>query len=1070
MKKLTTIVLVVCLSVTLFSFSSNGNSKSAHFSLDPKEIAVFEIQDKEVVPFPTYQFTPSENTQKAIDSSPDWLQKELFKSFQDLDKRPIALDTASNPCFGDINGDGSQDLLLFGQEKDYTIYLNQNFHYQFCLQKTEYQPIDFPVSTVPENEDVKTNLHITPSLFDLNKDAKDDLFLGINNQIYFAENISNKDDIIFDKPVLIFEEKTEEPVDPADEEEDPEPEEPILPEAYAPCAFLLNDIPSIAVGKADGSLFLLQYIEEDENNSWKEIDNYFVSWNEHWEEEPTKEGVGVNSYATPCVLSSEYSLNDTLLTMCIGSASGNFSFFIIHSKSMLPQIQTTELLPEFPSPKNTRPAFTDINSDGRIDFVFGSDNGKISYFLNYGKDFQLLWNPLNSNAENNNLQNFFGGIGYHRAYDFLYSVGNNSELIETVSTFINETEDEYKDEVIYCIANFQVADIEQYFNEGIQDVLVENVKSIYYMAEEVNYCSILEEENYTTLSYKSRKVWDDKESEIVDLKLPKEIYYQYLVMMNRYLLVPTRWEEYYKKNFYRSFLPFDTTYVHGEGEEASKEKPANVTLFERVKDAETMYDAAWNIMFWLKDDIGGIWHTGEKPRGWFNIYNNLLNLDVGIWCGEWSIIYEACARSMNIPTVIIIGLGEDHQYNNFYDNGWHHVDPSAGESGDTGTWEPYIGNSLIYYEKWGKRIFSWPMEREGNGKYDHVWRSKLPYNPPEKLTNISFKVYDENHLPVEGARIELWSHWPMENNYVPVPFPSAFGYTDSFGKGFIEKVGHQNFTCVVTSRIGTTNFLISLRDASSIPTLGYEVIIPGTMQNLYHYNMAPDPNFSIDHLEPITVEATEETEAWYDDEKGFEYIPVAILEKAKCTVTVDEKSATISNDKHSLTLTVDSKEATLDKETIALHHEEVPILHNGAIYIPIHLTTLLEIETRFNDMRKLYEFYIVDVKEVSMEFSSLTSVQKNHHWIDGYTTILDYIDYWTPTSSTFDCIVLSEYDLFSLLHGNTIHQCDWITIASEFPTSSFSSTLPKEGKYYVLLVNNNYASSIQGDVSFAVRP
>jgi len=97
---------------------------------------------------------------------------------------------------------------------------------------------------------------------------------------------------------------------------------------------------------------------------------------------------------------------------------------------------------------------------------------------------------------------------------------------------------------------------------------------------------------------------------------------------------------------------------------------------------------------------------------------------------------------MNIPTIIIVALGEDHQFNNFWADGWHHVDSSSGEGGEKSSWKPYFDDSLIYYKSWGKRIFSWPMCWEANGKYDHVWRSALPYNPEELLTDLAFVVRD----------------------------------------------------------------------------------------------------------------------------------------------------------------------------------------------------------------------------------------------------------------------------------------------------------------------------------------
>ncbi|MDD4615029.1 MAG: transglutaminase-like domain-containing protein, partial [Caldisericia bacterium] len=898
MKRNFSCFLVLCVCLSFFSISSRASEKQATFSIGPREFAVFQIGHHEVVPFDTYQYQLSDNVQKAVTVSPPWLQKEVLKTFQNLDRRPIQLSEKTKPAFGDINNDHFDDIVLMTSAGEIILYMEQGFPYQSVWEKTISIPLDFPDDFLADKD--SSSRIFSPALYDINEDGYTDLFFGYMDQIYVCENQSDPSAISFAPPSLIFQ-PTPEETDPEEPIENPEEEEEEIVEAYSPFVFTMNDSPCMVVGKADGTLFLLRLEEQkDHSFAWIEKPSYFANWNEQWEENPDKKGVAVQSYASPCVFPFENS-HPNLRLMCIGSSSGNFSFFYIHTNSMLPQIQTIDKMPSFDSPQWTAPAFEDINRDGRIDFVFGAIDGKLYSILNYGDPIHISWNPLESKAEMNNLTHFFGGIGFHRAYDPLYCVGNHKDLIEDVSSFIlevHETNSPYLDEVVYCLANFQTTDIIQYFQEDLQSILVENAKGIYEMAQQVQYCSILEEEGYTTLQYKTR-ISSDEETEdtLIDKTLPKEVYYKYLVMINRYLLVPTRWESFYQKNFYRTYLPHDTTYVHEEEEEKSTERPSAVTLFDRVKNAETMYDAAWNIMFWLKDDIGGVWHTGEKPPGWFNIYHNLLNTDVGIWCGEWSIIYEACARAMNIPTIIIIGLGEDHQYNNFYDNGWHHVDPSAGESGNTGTWEPYIGNSLIYYEKWGKRIFSWPMEWEGNGKYDHVWRSELPYNPPEKLSNLSFVVTDIHNNPVEGARIELWSHWPMENKYVPVPFPSAFGYTDSTGQSAIQKVGHQNFTCVVTSRIGTTSFYIPLRDVDNVPELEYSVILSGEIPVLYDYYDAFEPNYVFDQIQPIRIPVSEEDpEPWFNEENNNSYVPIKILEKANCSVSIENNTATIQTE------------------------------------------------------------------------------------------------------------------------------------------------------------------------------
>jgi len=1072
MKKSLAFSLVIMIFCSFFSLASFGSEKKYSFELAPREFAVFQIQDTEVLPFETYQYSLPENTWKAVQASPLWLQQELTKTFQDLDRRPIQMEGKSKPAFGDVNHDSFQDLVLISSNGECTVYLDQGFPFQYCIKKETSFLLHLPDNDPLEEKSLS---FYSPSLFDINQDGLDDLFFGYSNCIYYCKNSSTEEEISFDPAILIYTPPVPEedpPSDPDQISEEDEEKEEEKPEAFSPFVFLLNETPSMVVGKKEGTLFLLSYEQqEDESFQWVEKPAYFTSWNEHWLEEPEKEGVAVYDYATPSILPLG-NANPSLQLMCIGSASGNFSFFLIHTDSMLPQIQTTQVFPPFETPQWTSPTFKDINRDGRIDFVFGAADGKIYTILNDGDSIQMSWNPLNSKAEMNNLKNFFGGIGFHRAYDALYCVGNNTDLIEKVSSFILEVDPLYQDEVVYCIANFQTTDIIQYFQSEIQDVLIENAKGIYDMAQQVNYCSILEEDGYTTLQYKTWFNSDgEKTDQVIEEILPKEIYYNYLVMMNRYLLIPTRWESFYEKNFYRTYLPYDKTYVHGEAEEKTDEKPSSVTLFERVKDAETLYDAAWNIMFWLKDDIGGVWHTGEKPPGWYNIYHNLLNKEVGIWCGEWSIIYEACARAMNIPTIIIIGLGEDHQYNNFYDYGWHHVDPSAGESGNTGTWEPYIGNSLIYYEKWGKRIFSWPMEWEGNGKYDHVWRSALPYNPPEKLSNLSFTVVDKNHRPVEGARIELWSHWPMENNYVPVPFPSAFGYTDSLGSSSIQKVGHQNFTCVVTSRIGTSSFYIPLRDADNTPELSYSVVLSEAIQPLYRYTNAAEPNFIVDAIDPLRIPVSEEyPEPFLNEEKQLYYCPVSLLTEVGCSVMIEENTVTVQSEEHTLVLKTEETSAILDGKEMELLEHQVPIWYKDTVYICFETTLLMEVDTRFNEMQKQYVLYVLSSRLCSIQFDKIQAIQKNHHWIDGYTTILEYIDYWKPSVGSFDCIVLSENELWNILHGESVRQCDWTTINSTDEKPSFGSTLHKDGNYYIVLVNPNFATTLSGEISFQINP
>jgi hypothetical protein len=276
--------------------------------------------------------------------------------------------------------------------------------------------------------------------------------------------------------------------------------------------------------------------------------------------------------------------------------------------------------------------------------------------------------------------------------------------------------------------------------------------------------------------------------------MPKEVYYKYLVMFSRYLIAPWAWPSRYNGQFYRTFLPYDTTY--------------NVSLYQRVGNAETLYEAAYLVDYWIRVDIGAWWHLGTKywkPPGWYNIYLHAADPEWAILCGEFSILYEVAARSMDIPTINIVDIAEDHQFNNFWYEGWHHVDSSSGSSGVNGSWVEYF-DPPDGLGGWYKEIgFSYPIEWEENGRYDVPWRSELAYS--KQLANIYFYVHDKEGRPIDGARVEVWSHWAIESGYDTAPYIAGFNFTDLEGKAAIERLGlgrTNNFTLIVTTKIGST--------------------------------------------------------------------------------------------------------------------------------------------------------------------------------------------------------------------------------------------------------------------------
>lgn len=579
----------------------------------------------------------------------------------------------------------------------------------------------------------------------------------------------------------------------------------------------------LLLGHEKGTLDALVFKDQQ----WVLDSKLFPYWEEDWGGEILRKGVFVSQHASPASLL----LPDGRLLVMISGSQGDVSSFILSKNFNNPPVLSTFPLWDSALPQPSSFIFFDINQDGRKDLISQSSPDPLTFFLNHGTQKNPQWMRLESGASDNPLTGFFGGSGYHRDGNILFAYGQYQKEIETLAKFIQELKAPYIDEVAYCLANFQTQDLLSYVHLDLLHLLVENAEGIYKIAEELAYVKMLEKNESTTLSYATEEGWKE---------MPEDVYYPNLVMLNRYLMVPSVYETLYQKNFFRSYLPYDKTY--------------EVTLLSRVKDSKTLYEAAWNILYWLKVDIGGIWHMGEKPRGWYNIYHNLLNEEVGIWCGEWSIMFEAAARAVNIPTIIIIALGEDHQFNNFWAGEWQHVDASAGEADNVKSWEEYIGDSLVYYDHWGQRVFSWPMSWEGNGKYDHVKRSTLPYNPLEKLSDLNFYVYDLEGKPLDGARIELWSHWPMEAEYQPIPFISAIGYTDGNGLCRIEKVGHQNMTVHAVSRIGSVQSFLPLKEESYPHAI--QLQIPAKADTIFSPN---EPSSLILHLKEKNTEQTSHT-------------------------------------------------------------------------------------------------------------------------------------------------------------------------------------------------------------------
>lgn len=1002
-KTVITSCLVLVLINGFFTFSKGSVENKVLFTLKPREIHLLEIKDDGTLEDKNpSRIEFSANTKKAIDRSPLWLQTELKNQFEALDYRPVYTSQGSTPTTGDIDGDGDSDIIIGSNQGTLQVLNNQHISQTISLDFAE--TIEF--LSWKEKE-------INPSLLDMNKDGLADLLIGAGNQLYLLQNKSSKSSLSFSEPELIF-------------------THPVIEENLCPCGFLLEESLVIILGHRDGSLGLLRKQE----NKWTEDTDFFRNWKEKWQEEgEDPKGVFVTSDASP----SLYKTPQNNYLLVIGSGDGSVKTFLLTIASGTPIIQTYPLLEKLETTANLSPTFVDIDNNNRMDIAFCSKDEPFSYLLNEGTNESIHFQLLDSQGEKNPINDFFGGSGYYRDFNSVYATGYHESVTDTIANFLLSVDVLYLDEVAYCIAHMQTEDLVAYVNTNTLSLLLENAKGIYDMAEKVNYVKIKERTESTTLIYNTDKGWKE---------MPQDIYYPYLVMLNRYLMAPTNYEKLYQKNFFRTYLPFDKTY----------EK----TLFDRVKEAKTLYEAAYQVMYFFKMDVGGVWHTGEKPRGWYNIYHNMLNKEVGIWCGEWSIIYEACARAMNIPTIIIVAMGEDHQFNNFWADSWHHVDPSAGESKVVDGWATYFDDSLAYYKHWGKRIFSWPMEWEGNGKYDHVWRSELPYNPEEILSDVTFQVTDLDGKPIDGARVELWSHWPMEGKYQPIPFISAIGYTDVNGKATIIKVGHQKFTVVVVSRIGSTQFFLSLSKPGNV---NYPVTIASKTPDLYPFRSIRQSN----------VDLAKAIKRWTinpgNPDQGEPYVDASTLQTfIPAREFADFIDATIQWDgkKHQLTLTKEKLRVTFqEKSTLILVNGEerrmskTPfLLKKGRSFLDLQsLVSLFDLTSETDPIHQKTTLIYAMIKSRTYQVILGSFVQDNFPMIDVYSTILRYREFWKQKTGSAEVYLLSETELKKMQAGTPMEKGDMVKLSSSHDlTFQVPSYNPTNEKYYLVFWNPNFAT------------
>ncbi len=759
---------------------------SVGIALPPGTFYAFKIDTAKglIVPQKTFKPELPGSAIEALKKVPDWIKPLLKRQFYLLMQGDLKVSKRSVPASADINGDGLPDMAVGSGDGVVEIYINVG---------VEGNPLYKHLTTLDPAKDLGLNAtlnYTAPAFGDIDGNGLIDVVIGLENgSLLLYKNIGEKSSPSWALDATALNR--------------------VKVDAYAaPYLFDVDEDGDLdlIVGSASGIIHCFINKGTPGKPEWVEDTQYFPAWIENWYDGrgPHYEGVWVGNYSKPALFK-----HGDATYLLVGVEDGEVYLFRAVGSTGYPAWSNMGSLEDIVVSSHATPEVADLNGDDIMDLLLGGSDGAVYYVRNYGSPIYPGFRPWPSGAEKYLLANWFWGPAYYPTLDTLPTTGVDLKYVEKYASLILNTSEPYVDEVAYAVAVDRPSNLKMLADRGGDSLYLLNAKSIYDIAENLSYVQLSEHPGYTTLKYRTEKGW---------VEAPKEVYYKYLVTFSRYLIAPWAWPSRYNGKFYRTFLPYDKTY--------------NVSLIERVANATTLREAAYMVDYWLRVDIGAVWHMGPKwkPRGWYNIYLQLTNPEYAILCGEFSIIYEVSARSVLIPTINVVDIAEDHQFNNFwYDGKWHHVDASSGSPGVNGTWAVYF-DPPRGLAGWYKDIgFSYPIEWEENGMYDPPWRSKVEYAPEGMLANLHFNVVDEKGKPVDGARVEVWSHWTIESHYDTAPYIAGFVFTDMNGEAYFPMLGlgrTHNFTIIVTSRIGSTMFEIHLEKRGNY---SFNVVIPGKL-------------------------------------------------------------------------------------------------------------------------------------------------------------------------------------------------------------------------------------------------
>ncbi|MCP4711996.1 MAG: transglutaminase domain-containing protein, partial [Planctomycetes bacterium] len=247
--------------------------------------------------------------------------------------------------------------------------------------------------------------------------------------------------------------------------------------------------------------------------------------------------------------------------------------------------------------------------------------------------------------------------------------------------------------------------------------------------------SMIDEDYYSTTKYRTI----DESGSMVQIEVPKEIYYWYLVHPKITDEIPAYIDpdviesnSSHQNNitdpasgeFWRDFF-----YNH-----ADESYPL---LRDQLANCTTLWPGPSNAISALTNWINGSMSfnsNSERPHQPVRIYRKHMGR-----CGEYADFSSAAARTALVPCTSILAISEDHTWNEFWEDGWVQWEPVNG----------YIDIPLVYENGWGK-VFGSVFEIKSDGLLTAVTDT---YS--EGSAAITIYAFDDNNDPIDGAMITL---------------------------------------------------------------------------------------------------------------------------------------------------------------------------------------------------------------------------------------------------------------------------------------------------------------------------